>query len=546
MQKQDNLEYCPHQGGLTRLCWVLQPDGGQEAESPFSLTDTIARCLKCPSFEEAIRRSTGRRESDRVMSLTLHRLLGQLVDYDTELSTINKYLHRRIEELAVLNLLSEALLKTQDLKKVLLITLTGVTSGEAFGFNRGMIFLVNEATQSLEGQLGLGHLENIEATGVWQHITKQKLTFEQLIEKILNKNNIEDNNLTGAIRQISIPLTLEDGCLPRAIRERRSFVVDNASQRILGHETLGYIMKDTPFAIVPLIYEGRALGIMLVDNSVNGQPIGNEDITTLETIANQTAGKIENAMLHNQLEVRYAELKHVHSLLKENQEYLVKSERLADLGRLASTVAHEIKTPLITIGGYAQRVLRKIDEGRVDRREVETIIEEITRLERISSEILDYSQKSQLMLRDNDLNQIISETIDLESSKLKYQNIELEIKFHQDRLNILSDKDRLKQVLFNLIHNAAEAMTNGGKIKITTGRKGEHAYFRIEDNGCGMDREIIKKLYTPFFTNKRQGTGLGLPVSKKIIDDHGGNIVVESEPERGSCFTINLPSRVGQ
>jgi len=546
MHNQEKTEYCPHQHGLSRLCWVLQPDGNQNAESPFSLTETIARCLKCPSFEEAVQRSTGRRESDRVLTLTLHRLLGQLVDYDTELSTINKYLRRRIEELAVLNLLSEALLKTQDLKKVLLITLTGVTSGEAFGFNRGMIFLVNEATQTLEGQLGLGHLESIEATGVWEHITSQKLTFEQLIEKILETNSLNNNNLTRAVRQISIPLELEMGCLPRAIRERKSFIIDNITQRVLGNETLGYILQETPFAIVPLIYEGRALGLMLVDNSVNGQPIGSEDITTLETIANQAAGKIENAILHNKLEVRYAELKHVHSLLKENQEYLLKSERLADLGRMASTVAHEIKTPLITIGGYAQRVLRKIDEGRVDRNEVLTIIEEIARLERISSEILDYSQKSQLFLHNNDLNQIISETVDLESSKLKYENIEVDTEFCQQELKIISDKDRLKQVLFNLIHNAAEAMTQGGKIKIATGRKGDYAWFRIEDNGCGMDQETMRKLYTPFFTSKRQGTGLGLPVSKKIIDDHGGNIVVESEPERGSRFTINLPSKTGQ
>ncbi len=535
---------CKFQGDRSELCWVFQPERFEDQEFSGSLRDAIAKCLKCSAFEEAIKRSTGRRKSDKLLTLTLHRLLGQLVDYDTELISITNSLQKKLEELAVLKSVSEALLKTQDLKKVLTVTLTGITSGEAFGFNRSLLFLVNTVTNTLEGQIGLGHLEFSEAPRVWDQIYRQKLTFDDLIERILIRESLPHNDLTREVAKISIPLRPECGILPRAVLEKKSFNIERSSPEMLGDERLARILHDTPFAVIPLISEGHALGAILVDNSINRVPISPEDIATLETLANQAASKIENAILHNKLEIRYAELQHVHSLLMENQKYLVKSERLADLGRLATTVAHEIKTPLITIGGYAQRLLRKATSGAVDIPALQTMHEEIMRLERICKELLDYSQKSQLNLQQNDLNQIISETLRLEEGKLKYQNIILETDFHEDKLEILSDRDRLKQVLYNLIHNAAEAMSEGGRIKIVSGRKGEYVFFRVEDNGCGISEEALKKLFTPFFTNKRTGTGLGLPVSKKIIDDHGGSIAVESQPGTGTSFTINLPCRI--
>ncbi len=535
---------CKFQGEQSELCWVFQPERFEDQEVSGTLRDAIAKCLKCSAFEEAIKRSTGRRKSDKLLTLTLHRLLGQLVDYDTELISITNSLQKKLEELAVLKSVSEALLKTQDLKKVLTVTLTGITSGEAFGFNRSLVFLTNTVTNTLDGQIGLGHLESSEAPQVWDQIHRQKLTFDELIERILIRESMPHNDLTRAVVRISIPLRAECGILPRAVLEKRSFNVERSHPDMLCEESLKQILQDTPFAVIPLISEGHALGVIVVDNSINRNAISSEDIATLETLANQAASKIENAILHNKLEIRYAELQHVHSLLMENQKYLVKSERLADLGRMASTVAHEIKTPLITIGGYTQRVLRKANRGEFDVPALQTMHEEIMRLERICKEILDYSQKSQLNLEQNDLNQIISETLRLEEGKLKYQNIILETNFHEDKLEILSDGDRLKQVLYNLIHNAAEAMADGGRIKIVSGRKGEYVFFRVEDNGCGMNEEALDNLFTPFFTNKRTGTGLGLPVSKKIIDDHGGNISVESQPGKGSIFTIHLPCKI--
>ena len=543
MNHSNGNKKCEYATNGSELCWVFQPSGTDSDESGFSLKMTIERCLKCPQFEQAIKRSTGRRESDKLLTLTLKRLLGQLVDYDTELTSITASMQKKVEELAVLKSVSEALLKTQDLMRALLITLTGVTSGEAFGFNRGMVFLVNEVTKTLDGQLGLGHLEFTEAPQIWNHISAQKITFETLIEHILSVESIPKNSLTRAVEKISLPLKTEFGILPRAVLENSFYNVELGTAELLVDGGLISILANIPFAVIPLVSHENVLGAIVADNSINRKPITDEDIATLETLANQAASKIEIAMLHSQLEARFAELEHVHSLLKENQKYLVQSEHLADLGRLATTVAHEIRTPLITIGGYAQRALRKAKNGETGIDELQTICDEILRLERICVEILDYSQKAPLNLEQNDLNQIISETLRMEEGKFKYQNISVKTDYCCDRVMVLVDKDRLKQVLQNLMQNAAEAISDGGEIHIKTGRQGDYAFFQIRDNGCGMDSEAIGKLFRPFFTSKRKGTGLGLPVSKKIIDDHGGSIRVHSRPGGGSVFTINLPSK---
>jgi signal transduction histidine kinase len=535
---------CLLTGETADTCWIMFPERAAATELSFALKDTISTCMKCPAFDEALSRSTGRRESDKLLTMTLRKLMGQLVDYDIELSSITNSLQKRIEELAVLKSVSEALLRTPDLRKVMLITLIGITSSEAFGFDHAMVFLVNDVTKTLDGQIGMGHTDFEKSNLSESSYYSDKISYNDFIDQVLSEENIPKSSLTEFAEKISIPLRPGNCILLQAIREKKSFVVDRASEDVLIDKQLVSLLESTSFAVIPLISEGRVLGVILADNMHSTRPISDSDITTLETLANQSASKIENALLQNQLEVRIAELEHMHQLLQKNQEYLVKSEKLVDLGMLASTVAHEVKTPLVAIGGYAHRVLKNIDKGEFNRKDVEIICDEIMRLERICVEILEYSHKSSLDLQIKDLNKIIFDTLSMELNQFKYHNITFKTYFSSEELKVYADSDRLKQVLYNLIQNAAEALPDGGVIRIITGRQNDYAFFQIQDDGCGMDETTIHKSFKPFFTSKRMGTGLGLSVSKKIIDDHGGTIKVTSNPAKGSTFTINLPMNV--
>jgi signal transduction histidine kinase len=204
-------------------------------------------------------------------------------------------------------------------------------------------------------------------------------------------------------------------------------------------------------------------------------------------------------------------------------------------------VAHEIKTPLIAIGGYARRALSNLKNEKFDPRDLEIIVSEVERLEKLTSQILDYSKKTKLSFSKHDLNRIIQETVEVLQERLKSNNIQLTTKFSKDIREIEIDAQRIKQVLFNLIGNAIEAMPQGGGLAITTQKKKNSMKLEIKDTGKGIPEGEKKNLFIPFYTTKPKGSGLGLAVSKKIIADHKGTIEVQSQVNMGTKFTIILP-----
>jgi len=323
--------------------------------------------------------------------------------------------------------------------------------------------------------------------------------------------------------------------------QRKAFNVSSSEFNQIKEERLFSILSPKGFAVVPIVTERKALGVLVADNLITGEPILDEDVTALETFANEAGLQIENLLLQKELFLKLQELEHVHNLLRENQNYLLKHEHLADMGKLAITVAHEIKTPLIAIGGYARRALNNLKNENFDPRDLEIILSEVERLEKLASQILDYPKETKLSLTKQDLNGIIQETLEVLEERLKFSNIQLKTKFSKDIPEVQLDSQRIKQVFFNLISNAFEAMPQGGSLTITTQKKKNSVKLEIEDTGMGIPNEEMKNLFIPFYTSKPKGSGLGLAVSKKIIADHKGTIEVQSQVNVGTKFTIVLP-----
>jgi len=243
--------------------------------------------------------------------------------------------------------------------------------------------------------------------------------------------------------------------------------------------------------------------------------------------------------LHQELNLRLKELEHINQLLRENESYIMKFEHFADIGKLATTAAHEIKTPLIAIGGYARRALRKYAD--YDLNELKVIVKEVERLENITSQILDYSKELKLNLEEHNPNEIVLGALDLLKDRMKYNNVVLKTKLSRDVAKVKVDAQRVKQVLFNLIENAYEAMPGGGTLTVETKSKDDYLVLEIKDTGGGIPEQEMKNLFTLFYSTKASGSGLGLPVSKKIITDHNGFIQVESKINQGTKFSIYLP-----
>lgn len=230
------------------------------------------------------------------------------------------------------------------------------------------------------------------------------------------------------------------------------------------------------------------------------------------------------------------------------REKISSMEKMAALGEMAAKVAHEIRNPLLAIGGFAKRLNKEIKEEKL-KEYIKVIVDETIRLEKILNEILSFVKPQLSPKITFKINNLVSDIANLTESTLKYNNNRLLIEA-QEEITILGSYDKLKEVLLNLITNANEA-TKDGTITLKLRRQiehfkeenlsGEFCLIEVEDTGSGISKENLKKIFNPFFTTKINGTGLGLAISKKIVDEHDGIIKVESEENKGAIFRVYLP-----
>ena len=227
--------------------------------------------------------------------------------------------------------------------------------------------------------------------------------------------------------------------------------------------------------------------------------------------------------------------------LKKSQEKLVHSERLAAVGSMASHVSHEIKNPLIAIGGLAQQLKRSPHLDEKEKGKLELITTEVSRLEKILIEVRDFTRPTTPSKVKADINQVFRELIQLSSPVLQENGIQIQASLDDSLPAFCFDPGQMKQVFINLMKNAAEAMPEGGTLSVMTRKERQGVMIQIADTGTGIDAKVKENLFRPFMTTKKKGTGLGLAVSSKLIQDHNGDIKLESEVDFGTTVIIRLP-----
>lgn len=236
------------------------------------------------------------------------------------------------------------------------------------------------------------------------------------------------------------------------------------------------------------------------------------------------------------------------SELKQAQVQLLQAEKLAAIGKIAATVAHEINNPLSGVFTYIKLMERRIAEGRAVKEDIEKFKEylsvmsrEVERTSTIVRNLLDFSRPKEPMRKLTNIVKIIEETLILISNQIKVNNITVDKKF-SELPEIMVDPSQLKQVFLNVMINSCEAMEKGGTMTISTAHDGKNVIIEISDTGVGISPEDLSKIFDPFFTTKQKGTGLGLSVVEGIVTRHGGRIEVKSEPGKGTSVRIILPS----
>jgi len=233
--------------------------------------------------------------------------------------------------------------------------------------------------------------------------------------------------------------------------------------------------------------------------------------------------------------------------LKTTQEDLIQAEKLTSLGQMAASIAHEVNNPLAGVLIYTQLLSKKIAGDSLSKEialdYLSKMDSELTRSTRLIRNLLDFARQSPPTLREVDLNDVISRAIDLAAHSAELQNIKVVKELNPSLPNLMADFDQLQQVCTNLILNAVQAMPEGGSLTLRTAADNGQLRIEVQDTGCGMSPENMRKLFTPFFTTKEKGkgVGLGLAVAYGIIQRHQGRIEVQSKEGEGTTFTIHLP-----
>ena len=298
--------------------------------------------------------------------------------------------------------------------------------------------------------------------------------------------------------------------------------------------------------------EGRIVGVLSMDDPADGRKPTREALAPLELFLHQAAIVIENAQLieslreaRKQLEI-YAEqleqkVEERTRELKKSQEQLLKAQRLAVIGELAGMVGHDLRNPLTSIAGAAyylkKRLSSKID-GKIEEM-LELVEKNIVYSNKIINDLLEYSREIKLDLTESNPKSILEEALSLVEIPKNVQVMDLT----ENKPKIKVDVGKMKRAFVNIIKNAIEAMPKGGTLTIKSERSNGNLEFVFSDTGVGMSKKTMEQLWTPLFTTKAKGMGFGLPICKRIIAAHEGDISIESSFGKGTTFTLTIPTK---
>jgi hypothetical protein len=444
---------------------------------------------------------------------------------------------RQTEHLQIMNSLTRALEGTLDLERVKHLVLTCVTAGHALGFNRAFLFLMDEDGERLEGSMAVGPISGEDAARIWSQVSQSASSLDELLDVAEQSDN--DRRLSRMLRSVAVPVDERSSVFVRCLNEGAPLIVRAAEEEHVAGEVVRRLGLEE-FVVAPLIARGEPLGVIVADNKFSRAPIGGRQAELLRIFCAQASLAIANAYAYRRISDQVQQL-------QEAQERVLNAERLASVGRMASHLAHEIRNPLTTIGGFARAIRRSAEPGSITSRNASIIYEETRRLEKVLNNALDFTRPAAPDKHRCNLNDIIKEVVREYKDELEKKGVDFKVALQPRLPDSFLDSGQIKQVLINLLKNAIDAIESSerAQIRIASSFSDSSHVISVSDTGSGMDRKTREKIFAPFFTTKRGGVGIGLAICKKIVDEHGGDISVDSEFGRGATFYVRLPGDGG-
>ena len=433
--------------------------------------------------------------------------------------------------LATLFEISTVLMTTVDFDETVQIILHAVTHPAGLDHDRVILFLLNGK------EMVLRPVADMRKENIWG--PNRELT-QTLLDVKKEHAHTTDSVLDEKLIQVEVPLDAQNSVLARTVIEKKAIQVDDFAVEENAAPQFIEAMGPHPFVTVPMFAKGKVIGVLVVNNAQSGRAFTDRDFKLLAMLANLGGLAVENSRLYQNLEFANKELAEMRSRLLE-------ADKLAALGEVAAGVAHEIRNPLVSIGGFTRRIRKKVDDDSPIRPYLDVIIDEVTRLERTLNEMLDFSTDARHNFEEKDLNQIMDQALDLLWKELEENKIQVVRDYNPELPQVFCDDRQMKHVFFNIYLNAIQAMgSEGGQLTLrsfSVMREGKQFIAgEVADTGGGIGMDVIHNIFNPFFTTKDTGSGLGLSIVHKIVTRHFGQVEVHNREGKGATFLVTLPA----
>jgi len=433
----------------------------------------------------------------------------------------NLFLHefprKASKEMQVFSIVSQGFFQPFSLMDNLLVILTALTAGAGLGFNRAMLFF-NEGGQ-LRGKAWLGPGSPKEAETIWRVLSTSGIGYLEIIEHNRSLLSSGDNPLTKRIKKVSYPINHRDSLIPaRAVDTKEIVLVKDARNEPLVDRAFLDLIGIEEFLCIPLIAQEEVLGEIILDNAITRLPIEGRDI--------------ELASICGLIAANYVYLTNL-------QHRVVEMRKLAAMGEMAMFVTHQLRTPLVTIGGFADQLLEPKVNKVKQKRNLRIIRNEVRRLEKILLQLTQFLRVDIRKAVEVDVQELIRLAVAAEKPKLTNGNVKIQTAVTSGVTAILCDPIHVGEALRNVIDNAIDAVVGGGTVRIEAARENdEWVVISVRDTGRGIPEAVKDKIFESFVSTKEKGIGLGLAYVKRVVDACCGRIEVDSQEGRGTTFRL--------
>ena len=501
----------------------------------------VEKCIECPRFKNDLAQMKG---AGNPLSDVISYILIEFLEQKVQMGSMLSFLNSKTSEIKFLREVSLVLQTSIDLDEVLSIAMTAITAGKGFGMNRAFLLMTDKERRNIKGYLGVGPKDSDEARRTWDDIGRSNFTLKELAKNFqksgLNSEKVKFHDILG---RLTVPLADHGHIFNRALHGKKPILVENALNNPDLDRGLARILGVDCFLVMPLISRNRRIGVIIADNCITHKPITLQDMQSLETFAFPVAFALERASLYERLQEEVAKQKGANLKLREQQELIVKMEKMALVGKITSSIAHSIRNPLMVIGGFARTLLKGSAENDEKRSYLESIVRETRQLEDVLSEVLDYSESLFPVMDFWDLNELITTSLVDLAGALEQAGIVCLTELSPELPMVRVDYKQISYCLKTIISTALANMEKGGELRVESVLDGDGVLLRISDTGNSLSEKAQEALTAPFFQTQEMGAGVGLSLCKTILERQGNSLSIVGRPGGGNAYSIRLLTR---